>query len=65
MLHLGIAGRAAPVAVASQGGLDDAALTMMPGQAVWLTWKTDAKLVMDAELQWGTSIFDCFRAMNW
>jgi spermidine/putrescine transport system ATP-binding protein/putrescine transport system ATP-binding protein len=45
MLHVGIAGRAAPVAVAVQ----DAGVEMAPGQPVWVTWKDDAILILDAE----------------
>ncbi len=43
MLHVGIAGRATPVAVAVQ----DAGAEMMPGRAVWITWKDDAFLILD------------------
>jgi spermidine/putrescine transport system ATP-binding protein/putrescine transport system ATP-binding protein len=45
MLHVGIAGRAAPVAVVVQ----DAGAQMAPGQPVWLTWQDDAILMLDAE----------------
>ena len=45
MLHVGIAGRAAPVAIAVQDGGAD----MAPGQPVWVSWKDDSILIMDAD----------------
>jgi spermidine/putrescine ABC transporter ATP-binding subunit len=45
MLHVGIPGRTAPVAVAVQQGGEDLA----PGQPVWVTWKDDAILILDAD----------------
>jgi spermidine/putrescine ABC transporter ATP-binding subunit len=45
MLHVGIPGRATPVAVA----LQDAGADMAPGQPVWMTWKDDAILILDAD----------------
>jgi ABC-type Fe3+/spermidine/putrescine transport system ATPase subunit len=45
MLHVGIAGRATPVAVAVQ----DADVNMALGQPVWIGWKNDAVLVLDAD----------------
>jgi spermidine/putrescine ABC transporter ATP-binding subunit len=45
MLHVGIAGRATAVAVAVQDG----GAEMVPGQPVWLTWKDDAILILDAD----------------
>lgn len=49
MLHVGISGRTAPVAVALQGSVDDATAGLAPGQPVWLTWKDDAVLVLDMD----------------
>ncbi|WP_309667465.1 ABC transporter ATP-binding protein [Tabrizicola sp.] len=49
MLHVGIAGRAAPIAVALQGDQDEATASLSQGHPVWLTWKDDALLVLDAE----------------
>lgn len=45
MLHVGIPGHATPVAVAVQ----DAGADMAPGQTVWMTWKDDAILILDAD----------------
>jgi ABC-type Fe3+/spermidine/putrescine transport system ATPase subunit len=45
MLHVGLPDRAAPVAVAVQ----DAGRDMAPGQPVWMTWKDDAILILDAD----------------
>jgi spermidine/putrescine transport system ATP-binding protein/putrescine transport system ATP-binding protein len=45
ILHVGLAGRATAVAVAMQDGGADLA----PGQPVWLTWKDDAILMIDAD----------------
>jgi spermidine/putrescine transport system ATP-binding protein/putrescine transport system ATP-binding protein len=45
MLHVGIAGRATPVAIAMQDGGADMAL----GQPVWVSWKDDAILILDAD----------------
>jgi spermidine/putrescine ABC transporter ATP-binding subunit len=45
MLHVGIAGRSTPVAIAMQ----DAGAVMAPGQPVWLTWSDDAILIIDAD----------------
>jgi spermidine/putrescine transport system ATP-binding protein/putrescine transport system ATP-binding protein len=45
MLHVGLPGRTAPVAVAMQDGGADLA----PGQAVWLTWQDDAILMLDSD----------------
>jgi spermidine/putrescine transport system ATP-binding protein/putrescine transport system ATP-binding protein len=48
MLHVAIAGRPAPVAVAIQGPGEDSISGLSPGQDVWLTWKDDAILLLDA-----------------
>jgi spermidine/putrescine transport system ATP-binding protein/putrescine transport system ATP-binding protein len=45
MLHVGINGRGTPVAVAVQ----DAGQDLSPGQQVWVSWKEDAILVLDAD----------------
>jgi spermidine/putrescine ABC transporter ATP-binding subunit len=45
MLHVGLPGRTTPVAVAVQESVDNLA----PGQPVWLTWKDDAFLILDAD----------------
>jgi ABC-type Fe3+/spermidine/putrescine transport system ATPase subunit len=45
MLHVGLSGRTTPVAVAVQDGGADLA----PGQPVWVTWKDDAILILDAD----------------
>jgi spermidine/putrescine transport system ATP-binding protein/putrescine transport system ATP-binding protein len=44
MLHVGIAGHPTVVAVAMQ----EAGSDMAPGQRVWMTWKADAVLLLDA-----------------
>jgi spermidine/putrescine ABC transporter ATP-binding subunit len=49
MLHVAIAGRRAPIAVALQEGQDATTPSLAQGQPVWLTWKDDALLVLDAE----------------
>ena len=48
MLHVAITGRPAPVAVAIQGPGDAFISSLSPGQNVWLTWKDDAVLLLDA-----------------
>ena len=48
MLHVAITGRPAPVAVAIQGPGDDTISSLSPGQRVWLSWKGDAILLLDA-----------------
>jgi ABC-type Fe3+/spermidine/putrescine transport system ATPase subunit len=48
MVHVTVAGRDTPVAVVLQGGQAETAMTPAPGQPVWLTWKDDAVLVLDA-----------------
>jgi spermidine/putrescine transport system ATP-binding protein/putrescine transport system ATP-binding protein len=48
MLHVAIANRTMPVAVAIQGPGDDVVSSLSPGQHVWLTWKDDAILLLDA-----------------
>ncbi|QYK43452.1 MAG: ABC transporter ATP-binding protein [Paracoccaceae bacterium] len=45
MLHVGLAGHRTPVAVALQETGDD----MAQGQTVWMTWKDDAILILDAD----------------
>jgi ABC-type Fe3+/spermidine/putrescine transport system ATPase subunit len=45
MLHVGLAGHPTPVAVALQETGDD----MAQGQTVWMTWKDDAILILDAD----------------
>jgi spermidine/putrescine ABC transporter ATP-binding subunit len=45
MLHVAIPDRATPVAVALQEADD----TMAPGRPVWVTWKDDAILILDAD----------------
>jgi spermidine/putrescine ABC transporter ATP-binding subunit len=45
MLHVAIPGRTSPVAVTVQNAGADMAL----GQSVWMTWKDDAILILDAE----------------
>ncbi|MCX7289307.1 MAG: ABC transporter ATP-binding protein [Rhodobacterales bacterium] len=49
MVHVTLAGRDTPVAVALQGGQADVTLTPAPGQPVWISWKDDAVLVLDAD----------------
>lgn len=49
MLHVAVTGRDAPVAVAVQDGDENSAVALLPGQAVWLSWKQGAILVLDAE----------------
>jgi ABC-type Fe3+/spermidine/putrescine transport system ATPase subunit len=48
MLHVAITGRPAPVAVAIQGPGEDSISGLSPSQDVWLTWKDDAILLLDA-----------------
>ena len=48
MLHVAITGRSAPVAVAIQGPGDDTISSLSPGQNIWLSWKDDAILLLDA-----------------
>ena len=48
MLHVAITDRPAPVAVAIQGPGDAFISSLSPGQNVWLTWKDDAVLLLDA-----------------
>ncbi|HMS94827.1 MAG TPA: ABC transporter ATP-binding protein [Tabrizicola sp.] len=45
MLHVRIAGRTAPVAVATQGDPEN----LTPGQPVWVTWGQEAVLLLDAD----------------
>jgi spermidine/putrescine transport system ATP-binding protein/putrescine transport system ATP-binding protein len=49
MLHVAVAGRDAPVAVAVQDSGEESAAAFLPGQPVWLSWKRDSILVLDAE----------------
>jgi spermidine/putrescine transport system ATP-binding protein/putrescine transport system ATP-binding protein len=49
MLHVQIDGRAAPIAVALQGDQDSATAGLLPGSPVWLTWKDEAVLILDAD----------------
>ena len=44
MLHVGIPGCATPLAIATQ----EAGADMAPGQPVWVSWKDDAILLLDA-----------------
>jgi spermidine/putrescine ABC transporter ATP-binding subunit len=49
MLHVSVAGRSAPISVAVQDGQDNMTCSLAQGQPVWLTWKDDAFLVLDAD----------------
>ena len=48
MLHVTVPGRTDPVAVAVQGTGDGGAGGLSPGQPLWLSWKPDSVLVLDA-----------------
>ena len=49
MLHVAVTGCDAPVAVALQDSGEDSYAEFLPGQPVWLSWKKDAILVLDAD----------------
>ena len=49
MLHVGIGGRDAPVAVAAASGRGSDTWDVAEGDQVWMTWSPDAMTVLDAE----------------